>query len=315
MKSCGRALFENAESVGAGVEHRGLTTEEVDALLVSILPGCDRQDVATSLQTAEFAANDARNTQGGIPLVSAYIAWVDEAVRQLRTRVSTADVERLVLTKRCWMLQPMVGDTSPLILGLIQAELDERVSELGAAHASLREQITRWSRPGAFVVADTSVYIEAPTKLEDLDFAPLVKVRHEPVHLLVPIVIVDELDGLKRSSDKRVRWRAGYTLAVLDRVFATTAGPARLRAEDFSALQTGGIPRGEVTIEFVLDPPGHQRLSINDDEIVDRTLAVQALAGRPVTLLTYDTGLSLRARPTALQEVKLSKPLESEPPG
>ena len=36
-----------------------------------------------------------------------------------------------------------------------------------------------------------------------------------PVTVLVPIVIVDELDGLKHSKDKHVRWRAGYTLAVL----------------------------------------------------------------------------------------------------
>ena len=40
--------------------------------------------------------------------------------------------------------------------------------------------------------------------------------------MLVPIVIVDELDRLKESKDKdkRARWRAGYTLAVLDRLFA-----------------------------------------------------------------------------------------------
>ena len=44
--------------------------------------------------------------------------------------------------------------------------------------------------------------------------------------MLVPIVIVDELDRLKESKDKWVRWRAGYTLAVLDRLFADGAGRA-----------------------------------------------------------------------------------------
>jgi len=58
----------------------------------------------------------------------------------------------------------------------------------------------------------------------------------------------------------------------------------------------GGIPRGEVTIELVFDPPGHARLPINADEIIDRILAIQPLAGREVTLLTHDTGQPTRAQ-------------------
>ena len=34
--------------------------------------------------------------------------------------------------------------------------------------------------------------------------------------MLVPIIVIDELDGLKRSS--KTRWRAGYTLAVIDKL-------------------------------------------------------------------------------------------------
>ncbi len=43
------------------------------------------------------------------------------------------------------------------------------------------------------------------------------------------------------------------------------------------------------------DPPGHVRLPHADDEIVDRLAAVRALAGRQVTLVTYDTGMAFRA--------------------
>jgi predicted ribonuclease YlaK len=67
----------------------------------------------------------------------------------------------------------------------------------------------------------------------------------------VPIIIVDELDSLKKSKDTQVRWRARHTLAVLDHVFAGSTGPAHLAPQDFSALGSGGIPRGEVTIELV----------------------------------------------------------------
>lgn len=77
-------------------------------------------------------------------------------------------------------------------------------------------------------------------------------------------------------------------------------------------MGTGGIPRGQVTIELDFDPPGHVRLPITDDEIIDRILAVQPLAGREITLLTYDTGQSTRARNAGLQVRKLYQ-REDEP--
>ncbi len=68
-----------------------------------------------------------------------------------------------------------------------------------------------------------------------------------------------------------------------------------------------GLTRGEVTIELVFDPPGHVRLPGNEDEIIDRALAVEPLADRKVTLLTYDTSQSTRARNAGLRIVKLSQ--------
>lgn len=74
-----------------------------------------------------------------------------------------------------------------------------------------------------------------------------------------------------------------------------------------------GIPRDEITIEVVFDPRGRVRLPINDDEIIDRVMAVGPLAAREVTLLTYDTGQSTRARNSGLRVKKLVRPAESEP--
>lgn len=53
--------------------------------------------------------------------------------------------------------------------------------------------------------------------------------------------------------------------------------------------------RGGVILDVLFDPPGHIRLPIYDDEIIDRALAAQALAGIPDTLLTYDTSPAARA--------------------
>ncbi len=94
---------------------------------------------------------------------------------------------------------------------------------------------------------------------------------------------------------------------------AKPTAPARLSVGDFSALQTGGIPRGEISVELLFDPPEHARLPVNDDEIIDRLMAAQSLAGRPVTLITYDTNQSFKARAAGLRVIRLAMPIESEP--
>jgi hypothetical protein len=292
-------------------------------MLVKPLPGTGRDNLLKTLREVHDAAYNLR--AGGRPgpaqeRLTDYIEWATLAVQQLGNQITAADLERLVLTRGYDRLLSGVGSmtgldaaTQRVLNGLLSLELTQRVDALDDAIKTLDAQIKRWSRPGAFVVADTSVYIEHEDKLEDLDFAPLLKIREDPIHVLVPIVVVDELDGLKKSKTNYERWRAGYTLAVLDRVFADSTGPARLRAEDFSALGSGGIPRGEVTIELVFDSLGHIRLPINDDEIIDRALVIQPLAAREVTLLTYDTGQSTRARSAGLRVLKLTRPIGNEP--
>ena len=105
--------------------------------------------------------------------------------------------------------------------------------------------------------------------------------------------------GSRRARTGRPDGCARYTLAVLDRLFADGPGRARLRKGDVTP-GPDGLTRSEVTIELVFDPPGHVRLAIDDDEIIDRALAVEPLADRKVTLVTYDTGQSTRARNAGL---------------
>ena len=126
--------------------------------------------------------------------------------------------------------------------------------------------------------------------------------------VIVPVIILDELDGLKlRGGDAPRRWRASYTLGVLEDVF-----PDRIRGRVLrqpAADQT----RGAVFVDILFDPPRHERLPINDDEITDRALAAQGLAGARITLLTFDTSQAARARNAGLTVNKLTKPLGDEP--
>lgn len=278
-------------------------------MLVTPLPGVNRDELLAALQNVQSRVENTRG-RGADPVerYKAYLQWVDHASRALRGRTREDDIDRLVLTRRCWQLQGMpggaTGPTGGLVGQLVSTELDERVEDLRRACETLKLQIERWSHDWVFTVLDTSFYIHHDATLGHIDFAPLVNAwRAERVHVLVPIVVVDELDNLKRQGKNQARTRARQTLRVLDEHFdpttPTTVQPAG------PMLDSGELPRGEVSIEVVLDPSGHIRLPINDDEIVDRAAAIQALAGRPVTLLTYDTGQAMRARAAGLPAPRL----------
>lgn len=73
---------------------------------------------------------------------------------------------------------------------------------------------------------------------------------------------------------------------------------------------------GEISAEILFDPPGHDRLPIEDDEIVDRAVAASALAApNRFTLLTYDTGQATRGRLAGLNVKKLRVEPGDGPPG
>lgn len=294
-------------------------------MLITPLPGATRRDIRQALRDVGTELGNTWSGHHGSAWskLGAYLEWTTRAVNQLSGRISPADVDRLVLTPGYGRLLAGLGTftsmdtvTQRTLNELVDLELQQRVKAFEDASRLLDEQIARWTGRGEFIVFDTSVFIEHEHKLQDMDlslFLPEGQRFHE-VHLLVPIVVVDELDGLKNKADKPFkRWRAAHTLAVLDNLFANGTGPATLRAADPYPAQPGKPPGHEFSAEIVLDPPGHVRLPINDDELIDRALAIGPLAGRPVKLVTYDTGQSMRARAAGLAVEKLAKPVGDEP--
>jgi PIN domain len=233
----------------------------------------------------------------------------------LHNRLRSADIDRLIFTRDYDRLLAAVGNlsgtdtgTQRVLHGLLDMELRLRTEALDEIITDLQNRNPQWSYDDLYAVLDTSVYIEHDDKLEKLDIAPqLTLYPDKRLHLLVPMVVIDELDGIKNKGEGIKRWRAAYTLGVVERIFSP-------REPKRGFLRNGeyGV-RGAVDLEIIYDPPGHVRLPVNDDEIIDRTLAAKPLAGKPVTLITFDTGQAFRAREADLPVVKLTKPLGDEP--
>jgi hypothetical protein len=189
-----------------------------DGMLISPRPGVRREDLRSLLHTLSCEVSNIRGGGNATEWQGAYLRWANLAVVRLRSQVSTADLDALVLTRRYWLLQSCRIDNS--LVSLVEVEIVERAAAFEEALGELDRQIRDWSREGLFVVADTTLYIEHPQKLEELDLRDVLAIPQEqwsiPVHLLVPILVVEELDALKKPKDRHERWRARYTLAVLD---------------------------------------------------------------------------------------------------
>ncbi|MFJ9703372.1 PIN domain-containing protein [Streptomyces fradiae] len=262
-------------------------------MLVTPIPGAHRDNVLKALRSVHTAAGniDGRVYAGAYDRLFAYLRWANDSERLLTSQISARDIDRLIRTRTYQNLLTGIGgpyagiDQQPLVNGVLNVEIEHRIAALGDAVKAFQDQMEKWPAELTLLVPDSSFYIHHDPKFEDVDVAGLV--GGGPVRVLFPMAVVDELDRLKENKDKQTRWRAGHTLAVLDRLL-----------DDATA-------RAPHDVEVLPDPPGHVRLPVTDDEIIDRALAVQAIAAGPVQLVTYDTGQALRAKRVGLAVLKL----------
>ncbi|MFJ2007913.1 PIN domain-containing protein [Streptomyces chartreusis] len=279
-------------------------------MLITPRPGADRRNLRNVLRETRVKAENLRGPSGSaFESLLRYLEWATDAARMLRSQISDRDLNHLVLTPRYQTLLGSCGtlagtEQQRLVNSLVDLEITERIQAFEEAEAALEAQIGRWTGREWFVVADSSFYIQNPDKLADVDLHNVLGLPSgEHIRLLFPIVVVDELDGLKEAGKQRARWRASHTLGLLDETLAGSTFGILRRAD--LASQDGEV-RGEVNVEIVLDPPGHVRLPIADDEIIDRAVAIQPLAARDVRLLTCDTGQHTRGRAAGLKVTKVA---------
>ncbi|WP_328940562.1 PIN domain-containing protein [Streptomyces sp. NBC_00250] len=260
-------------------------------MIVTPIPGAHRGNVLQVLRSVHTAAINLGNYHQPEENLLKYLTWATESVRVLNSQIRPKDIDALVRTPQYWALLAGAGQINgrleaALSNGLIDLEVRQRVEAFDLAVKAFTEQMTRWPESTSVLVLDTGLFIKHPTKFEETDFAALAGTERD-IRIVVPMVVVEELDRLKESGNQQVRWRAGYSLAVLDRLLEERA------------------PLPTATVEILMDNPGHARLSEADDEIVDRALTVRTMAAGPVRLITYDTSMAMRAKFATLPVLKL----------
>ncbi|MFC7245307.1 PIN domain-containing protein [Catellatospora aurea] len=270
-------------------------------MLPHLLPGADRRTALRVFTEIHISASNLRGNGGNGNLLGRYLDWSDNSAAQLRGQVPRGEIDRLIFTDRHRLLWASHAARSAADNG-VTFELDERIAALEAAKNAIADRIRSWERVDVFLALDTTFFLNHDKPLRETNFHDLLDDNRENIQILVPLAVIDELDRLKEGAE-RYRARARYSIAVLDDLLRDPDRPGLLLPEN----GTPTTSRRETRVEVILDRPGHIRLADTDDEIVDRVAAIESFAGRPIMLITFDTGMALRARAAGLTVAKFKK--------
>jgi hypothetical protein len=115
--------------------------------------------------------------------------------------IGAADVERLVLTPTYWHLMPL-GNFEHGRHTVLDAEIARIRADLETERQEVAWQLDSMQRYGARPVAviDTNVVLQHHSDFTAPEWHKLIGAwPHENVRVLIPILVIDELDRLKRS--------------------------------------------------------------------------------------------------------------------
>jgi predicted ribonuclease YlaK len=109
------------------------------------------------------------------------------------------------------------------------------------------------------------------------------------VRLVLTMPVLDEIEAKKQGPNARLKKRARRILPRIDKAFGDDG-------RVFFDVEKDGKPMPGVTLEILRDPSGHRRLTTDmDAEFLDRCEFLQSAAARPVTVVSGDTGMKIRA--------------------
>jgi hypothetical protein len=244
-----------------------------------------------SVQALTQVRNELGNIQGGGRDAWHYrddwLRWWSAADSQLRNLFVDDDLPPSLALSADRVRHVNLGALPGMALNREKDVWYERLGQLIEELKALKPFI---DRPGTIVVPDTSAFIEGEY-FTDQNWQVLIGVgAAERVRLVVPILVVEELDELKRGRD-RTRDRAR---SVLRRMWELN-GDARK-----AVALPGSRP---VTLEVLNDGSWHVRRPVNDNEIISRAVFVSEVTGQDVILAAGDYSMLYQASSSGIRTV------------
>ncbi|MEV4033413.1 PIN domain-containing protein [Streptomyces umbrinus] len=225
-----------------------------------------------------------------------YTDWIYECERQLRWLFSGDEHVDALFTRRFWHLveseiQQRTNEPTQFLQGridreaarvgkLVKVEIELQVMRLKKIIAACQELRRLRDREGLLAVPDTNVLLHFQ-RIDLLDWHVVLK-HPGAIRLVIPILVLDELDEKRYTGTVNVRKAARTAIQPLDSV------QADLEADGFASL------RDNTSVEYLLQGGDGQRGN-PDSDILDQAELLKYAAGRQVTVVTGDRNMRQRA--------------------
>jgi PIN domain len=218
--------------------------------------------------------------------INAYLDWAQNVENRARQIFADTDLVDGLFANRYWHIAGLnVG--SPYGTRIIHQELDHQDARFAKAIETLKEWQKLGARPGTLLALDTNTFLQC-RPYNEIPWTELAGTA--TVRLVLTMPVLDEIEAKKQGSNTRLKKRARKILPRIDKAFGD-------EGHDFFQVERDGKPMRGVTLEILRDPPDRRRATTDmDAEFLDRCEFLQSAAGRPVTVVTADTGMKNRVR-------------------
>ena len=268
--------------------------------MIGLREGVSLEEVLAQLRDTNRTAGNIVGLAmdgGADAMLDEYFKWTESAERMLTNVLPVDAVAELVHTRRFWALRTLTGAESRVI-PLIMTEIETRQRELRALVASLEAERARWADDEAtLVIPDTNMFLKDGEPFDSLSWLDGPEFSDE-LRIVIPIVVIHELDRLKREGNNSARSMARASIRWLTEKFPAPGPGSRVIL---------GTERRAVTLEaYVTEGP--MRPHDPDGVIIAAARWLQIASERPTRLVTHDLGMRLRARLSGVEAVQLPDP-------
>ena len=248
--------------------------------------------VEQALQALRPLVMEANNVlAGGVQpyaLQENYVRWIDAVERQLVSVAADPTLVQAFHTSRYWQIRDIHGKT-PMAMDLVSSELRLQLAGLERSVGDLGDRAQRLgAAPGTVAVLDSNALLQylLPPQIPWPQLLAADQVR-----LVVPLRVVEELDAKKYGSSPRLAKAARSLLPWIERTLGGGGRP--------------GPVCDDVTIEVPVEVEFRLRVADADGEILAFCDEFQQLTGKPVTVITADTSMLIRAQAQELAVCQL----------
>lgn len=218
--------------------------------------------------------------------INAYLDWAQTVESQTRHLFADSDISDGLFADRYWQIAGLKAG-SPYGTRIINQEIDHQDARLSEVIATLKQWQQLGQQAGDLLALDTNTFLQCRFYSE-IPWLELVGANR--VRLILTMPVLDEIEAKKQGGNARLKKRARKILPRIDKAFGDDG-------HEFFQVEKDGKLMSGVTMEILRDPHGDRRATSDiDAEFLDRCEFLQLAAGRPVTVVTADTGMKIRAR-------------------